>query len=160
MKPIRYYILVTLSLAFTKVSYGQFINLGYDRIGTANFVKAGYKVLLSDDYYKFSALTVDIGFADFDNNSFIAPSLTYNYYHMFYYVGLSATDFMGNGKQDIRIAPQIGLTCFNLVNLGYTYYIPLSDNNEIKTLLKHGLIFSVSWPLEVFKVNKLNYKFL
>ena len=95
----------------------------------------------------FHALTADISLSPFDSKTFVAPSLTYNFYGLFYYVGLNASYFVGDNKHDLRIAPQIGLTYFNMLNIGYSYYIPTSSINEIKVIGKHLFNISLSIPV-------------
>jgi hypothetical protein len=137
-------------------SFGQernmtsFLNFGYDRIGSSSFIKAGYKVTFTkfgEWERNFHTLTADISLSPFDSKTFVAPSLTYNFYGLFYYTGLNASYFVGDNKQDLRIAPQIGLTYFNVLNIGYSYYIPTSSINEINVIGTHSFNISISIPV-------------
>lgn len=129
-----------------------FINLGYDRVGSTNFVKAGYKLAFTPFYEfesNFNTLTVDISLSPFDSKMYFKPSLTYNFYGLFYFFDLNSCYIIGDNKADLRIAPQIGLTYFNVLNIGYSYFIPINSSNEIVTIGKSSLNFTINIPLKI-----------
>lgn len=150
---------------FSIFCFGQspkatFINIGYDRIGQNNFIKGGYKIALTDfgEFEKnFSTFSADLAYSFIENKSCYSPSLTYNFYGLFYFAGISTNYFIRNNEQEFRITPQIGLTYFNVLNLGYSYYLPLNLENEIKDIGRHSFNISISIPI-VFLLNAKNKK--
>jgi hypothetical protein len=148
---------------FSISCFGQkskFLNIGYDRIGQNNFIKVGYKIALTnfgEIEKNFHAFSTDLAYSSVDNKSCYSPSLTYNFYGLFYYTGISANYFIRNNEQDFRFAPQIGLTYFNVLNLGYSFYLPFNTENEIKNIERHSFNISVSIPIELIsKTNIFN----
>ena len=79
-----------------------------------------------------------------------ATSMTYDFYGIFYYTGANITCFIGDNKQDFRLVPKIGLSWFNLLNVGYSYYIPIIHSNEIRMIGRHSFNLSISWPIGDF----------
>jgi hypothetical protein len=148
---------------FSIFCFGQkskFLNIGYDRIGQNNIIKAGYKIALTDirEFEKnFNTFSADLAYTSIENKSCYSPSLTYNFYGLFYYTGISVHYFIGNNEYEFRIAPQIGLTYFNVLNLGYSFYLPLNNENEIKNIGRHSFNISISIPIELLsKTNIFN----
>lgn len=136
-----------LSQEATKTS---FLNLGYDKIGESNWIRIGYKLAFSkfeEFESNFNTLSADISITSLNEKMYLTPNLTYNFYGKFYYTGLAFSYFITENKRDFRISPQIGITYFNVFNVGYSYFFPLNPNTEIKDIGRHSLNLSISIPL-------------
>ena len=154
-------VFITLFVSLSFASVGQadklktnyhLVNVGYDQIGQHGFPKVGYSFVYNrwdKDImpYNFHVISADLGFGSVNNKFTFAPGLTYNFYGLFYFAGLNATYFTSEKGNDLRIAPQVGLSWMGLINVGYTYYLAADDKNQLKTLKNNGLILSVRIPL-------------
>lgn len=158
MKLTLIFIFITFNLIAQQATKTSFINIGYDKIGQSNLLRIGYKLAFcefEEFESNFNTWSTDININSFNQKTYITPSLTYNFYGKFYYTGLSFSYFTADKKQDFRISPQIGITYFNIINLGYSYYLPLNINNEIAHIGRHSFNLSLSIPLYIkLKINK------
>lgn len=137
----------------------HFINVGYDKTDDSKFFSGGYKLAFTEFGHfasNFSAITYDMKLSLSNNQTLIAPSLTYNFYGIFYFVGINTTYFFGACQNDFRIAPQVGITYYNVLNFGYAYYLPVSLNNEISLVGRNSFFMTLSWPIS--RENQKNQK--
>lgn len=150
MKLSLIFIFIISNLLAQEATKTSFINIGYDKIGQSNLLRIGYKLAFckfEEFESNFNTLSTDINITSLNEKTYATPSLTYNFYGKFYYTGLSFSYFTADNKQDFRISPQIGITYFNIFNVGYSYYIPLNLNNEIADFGRHSFNLSISIPL-------------
>ena len=153
-------ILLTIFISHATFIKGQslnrthFINLGYDQIKPYSFFKIGYKVGFTEFKefaHNFSAVTADFGLGKIGDKYIYAPSLTYNFYGAFYFVGLNSTYFFYDSKREFTIAPQIGLTYFNVINIGYSYILSPFTSEKSIPFRNKCFIVSLSIPIDLLR---------
>ncbi len=93
-----------------------------------------------------------VGFeTNFSKTDFIyAPKIGYEVNLILFALRASVISYFDNGKTDLRLLPEIGITLFGLIDLTYGYNIPLL-NYESSKIGRNRITLSINFDPYVFE---------
>ena len=88
---------------------------------------------------------------NFNRDNFIfAPKIGYEVNLIIFATRLSLINYLSNGKSDIRLLPEIGITLFGWVDLTYGYSLSFSENS-INSLANNRITLSINFDRKLYQ---------